>query len=245
MASKKDKGSDAGQADEPQLGLTGGAVKSDGAYRVLARKYRPQTFEDAFIGQAAMVRTLGNAFAAGRIAHAFMLTGVRGVGKTTTARIIAKALNCIGPDGKRTLPVEELFAGYYETVLARNELIAELRIPPQGSRRAAYVKVTTGSADDWPALGVAVVIDGDRGAIKSARVVASAATSKATRMKSAEAVLNGKTVDDKVLKEAGEAAAAEAEYIADVRGSVPYKRELMKVYIGRAVRAAMQANGAH
>jgi DNA polymerase-3 subunit gamma/tau len=71
---------------------------------VLARKYRPQTFEDAFIGQAAMVRTLANAFAAGRIAHAFMLTGVRGVGKTTTARIIAKALNCIGPDGKRTEP---------------------------------------------------------------------------------------------------------------------------------------------
>ena len=107
------------------------------------------------------------------------------------------------------------------------------------------MKVTTGSADDWPALGVAVVIDGDRGAIKSARVVASAATSKASRLKSAEAVLNGKSVDDKLLKDAGEAAAAEAEYIADVRGSVPYKRELMKVYIGRAVRAAMQGNGAH
>ena len=72
-------------------------------YQVLARKYRPQTF-DALIGQDAMVRTLGNAFAADRIAHAFMLTGVRGVGKTTTARIIAKALNCIGPDGKRTEP---------------------------------------------------------------------------------------------------------------------------------------------
>ena len=100
---KKDKGSNAG-ADEPDLGLTGGAAKGDGAYRVLARKYRPQNFEDAFIGQSAMVRTLGNAFASGRVAHAFMLTGVRGVGKTTTARIIAKALNCIGPDGKRGEP---------------------------------------------------------------------------------------------------------------------------------------------
>jgi DNA polymerase III subunit gamma/tau len=67
-------------------------------YRVLARKYRPTTFDD-LIGQEAMVRTLRNAFAAGRVAHAFMLTGVRGVGKTTTARIIARALNCIGPDG--------------------------------------------------------------------------------------------------------------------------------------------------
>ena len=68
------------------------------AYQVLARKYRPATFAD-LIGQDAMVRTLKNAFAADRIAHAFIMTGVRGVGKTTTARIIAKGLNCVGPDG--------------------------------------------------------------------------------------------------------------------------------------------------
>ncbi len=67
-------------------------------YRVLARKYRPQNF-DELIGQQALVRTLRNAIDSGRIAHAFMLTGVRGVGKTTTARIIAKALNYAGPDG--------------------------------------------------------------------------------------------------------------------------------------------------
>ena len=67
-------------------------------YRVLARKYRPTSFDD-LIGQDTMVRILRNAFATGRVAHAFMLTGVRGVGKTTTARIIARALNCVGPDG--------------------------------------------------------------------------------------------------------------------------------------------------
>ena len=67
-------------------------------YRVLARKYRPQTFAEV-IGQEAMVRTLTNAIAVGRIAHAFILTGVRGVGKTSTARIIARALNCVGADG--------------------------------------------------------------------------------------------------------------------------------------------------
>jgi DNA polymerase-3 subunit gamma/tau len=72
-------------------------------YRVLARKYRPTDFT-GLIGQEALVRTLSNAFATGRIAHAFMLTGVRGVGKTTTARIIARALNCIGADGKNTVP---------------------------------------------------------------------------------------------------------------------------------------------
>ncbi|WP_425410562.1 DNA polymerase III subunit gamma/tau [Hyphococcus sp.] len=67
-----------------------------GAYQVLARKYRPQNFDD-LIGHGAMVRTLKNAFAAGRIAHAYILTGVRGVGKTTTARILARALNYVGP----------------------------------------------------------------------------------------------------------------------------------------------------
>ncbi len=68
-------------------------------YRVLARKYRPRHFDD-LIGQETLVRTLTNAINSGRIAHAFMLTGIRGVGKTTTARIIAKALNYTGPDGK-------------------------------------------------------------------------------------------------------------------------------------------------
>jgi DNA polymerase-3 subunit gamma/tau len=68
------------------------------AYRVLARKYRPTDFGD-LIGQDVLVRILRNAFRLDRVAHAFMLTGVRGVGKTTTARIIARALNCIGPDG--------------------------------------------------------------------------------------------------------------------------------------------------
>jgi len=68
-------------------------------YRVLARKYRPQSFAE-LIGQGAMVKTLANAIQTDRLAHAFLLTGVRGVGKTSTARLIAKALNCIGPDGE-------------------------------------------------------------------------------------------------------------------------------------------------
>ena len=67
-------------------------------YRVLARKYRPDRFSE-LIGQEALVRTLGNALSLGRLAHAFVLTGVRGVGKTSTARLLARGLNCIGPDG--------------------------------------------------------------------------------------------------------------------------------------------------
>jgi DNA polymerase III subunit gamma/tau len=88
--------------EKPPETVSGGAP----AYRVLARKYRPQTFDD-LIGQEAMVRTLANAFATGRIAQAYMLTGVRGVGKTTTARLIARALNYTGSD-QPTLRMPEL-----------------------------------------------------------------------------------------------------------------------------------------
>jgi DNA polymerase-3 subunit gamma/tau len=88
------------QSESPPLGLDlPEAAPAASPYRVLARKYRPQTFEQ-LIGQDAMVKTLANAIERGRIAHAFLLTGVRGVGKTSTARLVAKALNCIGPDGQ-------------------------------------------------------------------------------------------------------------------------------------------------
>jgi DNA polymerase III subunit gamma/tau len=75
------------------------SVEAAQPYRVLARKYRPQTFSE-LIGQDAMVKTLANAIERNRLAHAFLMTGVRGVGKTSTARLIAKALNCVGPDGQ-------------------------------------------------------------------------------------------------------------------------------------------------
>ncbi|MFN4357055.1 DNA polymerase III subunit gamma/tau [Sphingopyxis alaskensis] len=95
--------SDSADDETPMLGMdlpeAPAPAASSGPYRVLARKYRPQTFAE-LIGQDAMVKTLGNAIARDRLAHAFLMTGVRGVGKTSTARLIAKALNCIGPDGQ-------------------------------------------------------------------------------------------------------------------------------------------------
>ena len=144
----------------------------------------------------------------------------------------------------RSIAVEDLFAGYFETVLAKNELITELNVPPQGNVRAAYLKVTTGSAEDWPALGVAVALTTAGATVSSVRVVVSAATEKAIRLKGAEAALSGSRIDDKALARAGDAAASEAECVADIRGSAAYKRELVRVYVGRAVRAALDGNGA-
>jgi carbon-monoxide dehydrogenase medium subunit len=154
----------------------------------------------------------------------------------------------LGPDGERSLPVEEMFAGYFETNLAKNELIADVRIPAQGKKRAAYLKVTTGSADDWPALGVAAVIGTEDGVVTSSRIVVSAATDKVTRLKETGKVLKGAKIDKKIdarlIARLGDAAVAEAQIVSDGRGSAAYKRELLRVYVGRAVRAAMMENGA-
>jgi carbon-monoxide dehydrogenase medium subunit len=152
---------------------------------------------------------------------------------------LGATLTLVNPAGQRLLPVEELFAGYYETVLGKNELIADVHIPSQGSKSGWYSKVTTGSADDWPALGVAAVIDATGDDIRSVRLVASAATDRATRLRSAESVLNGKRADERLIAQAAEAALQDCELIADVRGSVAYKRELMRVYVRRTVHAAL------
>ena len=94
--------SDATKQSEPTL-VFGDRSSDNSSYRVLARKYRPATFDD-LIGQDAMVRTVSNAFESARIPQAWILTGVRGVGKTTTARILARALNYERPDGSITAP---------------------------------------------------------------------------------------------------------------------------------------------
>ncbi|HMQ95287.1 DNA polymerase III subunit gamma/tau, partial [Amaricoccus sp.] len=131
---------------------------AESAYRVLARKYRPATFAD-LIGQEAMVRTLRNAFASDRIAHAFVLTGVRGVGKTTTARIIAKGLNCIGADGQggvtiapcgqcapcraiaegRHVDVLEMDAATHTQVEKMRDLLASVPYRPAETRYKVYI----------------------------------------------------------------------------------------------------------
>jgi carbon-monoxide dehydrogenase medium subunit len=145
-----------------------------------------------------------------------------------------------GPKGDRELAVEDLYAGYYETVLEKDELITSVTVPALNGRKAAYMKVTSRTADDWPALGVAVSFALDGGAIKDPRVVISAATEKVTRMASAEKVLQGVAPDDAVLNLAGDAAVDEATILSDAHGSAAYKRELLRVYMRRAIRQAIE-----
>jgi carbon-monoxide dehydrogenase medium subunit len=188
----------------------------------------------------ANVRVRNVATVGGNLAHGDPHMDLPGV-----LMALGASVTVAGRSGERSLKVEDLFAGYYETVLGRDELIARLTIPPQGSRRAAYVKCTTGSTEDWPALGVAVSLDADGGSVKSATVVVSAATEKVMRLTATEGVLNGARIDDAVLRRAGDAAAAEAETVSDIRGSAAYKRELLRVYVARAVRRALDQGAAH
>lgn len=121
-----------------------------------------------------------------------------------------------GKKGKRTIAVEDLYAGYLENTLQRGELITEIEIPAMGKRRAAYLKCTTRSADDWPAVGVAAVL-GDE-----TRIFVSAATDRPTRI-------------------ADEGAIAGLKIEGDLHGSADYKRQLLRVYLRRAIHEARSA----
>jgi aerobic carbon-monoxide dehydrogenase medium subunit len=150
-------------------------------------------------------------------------------------------ISITGPNGNREMPLEQLYAGYYETVLEKNELITAVTVPALNGRKTAYIKVTSRSADDWPALGVAVSFAFTGGVLHDPIVVVSAATEKVTRMTSAEQLLQGAAAEDAVLTRAGDAAAEEASILSDAHGSAAYKRELLRVYLRRAVRQALGA----
>ena len=138
-----------------------------------------------------------------------------------------------GKGGKRVVGVEALYAGYLENTLKRDELITSVSIPALGRGAAAYLKCTTRSADDWPAVGVAAVIDGD-----DVRIVLGAATDKPTRLRAAEKILAG---NSGALKQACEAAAEEVHIEGDLHGSAAYKKQLVRVYVARAIHEARSA----
>jgi carbon-monoxide dehydrogenase medium subunit len=127
-----------------------------------------------------------------------------------------------------------LYAGYLETTLKPGELITEVQIPALGGRRAAYLKCTTRSADDWPALGMAVVLDAQK---REASIVVSAATDRPTHLAVAEKLFSGKEITESLLNQAAEAARA-IDIEGDLHGSAAYKKHLIGVYLKRAVNEA-------
>lgn len=157
---------------------------------------------------------------------------------------LGASVRLAGPGGERILPVGDLFTGYLETALANNELIAAVSVPPQNGRRAAYAKVTARSADDWPALGLAVSVGIEDGAVRDPRIAIGAATETARRLPQTEALLAGRRIDARLLRDAGRAAAAEARVVADHHGSAAYKRVLVEVHLGRVLQQALAGGSA-
>ncbi len=150
--------------------------------------------------------------------------------------VLGAAVRTASPRGGRTIAVDELFVSYLETVLAGDELIVGLHLPPRPSRRAAYIKCTARAADDWPALGIAVGLSAEDNLAREVRIAIGAATPTAMRLRGAEAVAEGRTLDEARLRETARQAAAEAPVVADQHGSAAYKRVLVEVHVRRALR---------
>jgi aerobic carbon-monoxide dehydrogenase medium subunit len=225
--------------------LTAIAPAGDGALKIGAMTALSVVERSAAVRAHAPVitrtlRTLSNvrvrnvATVGGHLAHADPHMDLPPVLIALGARV-----SVTGRSGERTVPVEDLFAGYFETVLARDELISELVVPAQGTRRAWYLKCTTRAVHDWPALGVAVSLDSEGDTVREASIVISAATEKPTRLSGAEKILHGSRIGDALLRQAGDVAAEEAELISDGQGSAAYKQQLVRVYVARALRAAV------
>jgi carbon-monoxide dehydrogenase medium subunit len=154
---------------------------------------------------------------------------------------LGTTLTVAGRKGTRQVGLEDFFVGYYETAIARDELITFAEVPPQAGWQSAYIKCTTRSADDWPALGIACSIRREGDVAADIRIMISAATEKLTRLTLAEKELRGRSLSDAALIAAAEAGQAEARdnLVEDSRGSAAYKAELVRVYIRRCLQEAL------
>jgi aerobic carbon-monoxide dehydrogenase medium subunit len=143
---------------------------------------------------------------------------------------------------ERVIPVEEIFAGYYETTISNDELVAEIEVPIRPGWYSRYVKVTTRAAHDWPALGLALSLDFEDTRVRDLRLVLSAAIDRPVRLLQAEGALRGEQINDASLKRAVEACLGEVEIESDSRGSSDYKRHLLAVHLRRAIDAIAAEN---
>jgi aerobic carbon-monoxide dehydrogenase medium subunit len=208
-----------------KLGLS--SIESSGELRIgamttLSALERSPEVRNGWPVIARTLRTLSNvrvrnvATVGGALAHADPHMDLPPLLSALGAKVVLQDRH-----GQRAIPVEDLYAGYLENTLKPGELITHVEIPPLAKRGAAYLKCTTRSADDWPAVGVAVVLGKMRG--EETRIFVSAAT-------------------DRPMRIADESALAGLKIEGDLHGSAPYKRQLLKVYLRRAIDEARNAS---
>jgi len=160
-----------------------------------------------------------------------------------TLLALGASVDAVGPGGKRTIPLDEFFTDYYENALEPGEVLTHINVPPPPARHAqAFSKFLPRSVDDYATVAVAVSLalspDGKR--CEEAQIGLGSVAPTPLRARGAEAVLRGQELTDAVLREAGEAAAAECDPLPDIRGSAEYKREMVKVWLARTVRRALE-----
>lgn len=180
----------------------------------------------------ANVRVRNVATVGGNLAHADPHLDLPPVWYALGARV-----KIVGPRGERTVPVEDVFAGYYETTIENDELVAEIEVPVKAGWRSRYVKVTTRATHDWPALGLTLSVQVHERRLSDIRLVFSAAVDRPIRLAAAEAVLRGAEIGAAVLARAGEAAFEEVDIESDNRGSAEYKKHLLRVHLVRTIQA--------
>jgi carbon-monoxide dehydrogenase medium subunit len=206
------------------------------ASATVAKSY-PLLLDTAKVIADPLVRN--KATVGGNLAHADPANDHPATMLAYNAQIIAR-----GPKGARTIAIDDLFVGLFETSLVPGEILTEIRIPkPVAGSGGAYLKIER-KVGDYAVAAVAVQLELAGKAIKSVRIGLTNVSSIPMRAKNAEAALAGKQLTNDVLDAAGKAAAAECDPSADLRGQVDYKRDMVRVLIKRAVRrAAERAQG--
>jgi carbon-monoxide dehydrogenase medium subunit len=142
-------------------------------------------------------------------------------------------------DSSRSIPIEGFYEGYYTTKLKSDEIIESISIPSIKNRQCIYIKCTTRVVDDWPTLGVAINSKLNNQVFDSPIIVLSAVVETPTRLLSVEKLLQGKSPSDQLLEEAGELASSSIDPQDDARGSSAYKRQLIKIYVRRAIQKSL------
>ena len=148
-------------------------------------------------------------------------------------------LDIVSAKGSRSIAVVDLFRGYYETQLAEGEIIQTVRIPSMAGRICHYLKCTTRSADDWPAVGICVNVQIHAHVIQDAHIVLGSALEVPTRLREVEECLNGHLASEALSVKAGELGASLVTPMDDALGSSVYKKQLVKIYLTRALQACM------
>ena len=214
-----------------------------GAMTTLAELERSLPVRDVAPTMTRALRTLSNvrvrsvATLGGHLAHGDPHMDLPPILMTLGARVRAT-----GRRGERWIDMDDFPVGYYQTALARDEFIAEVAVPAQPAGvHTWYAKYTALSADDWPTVGVAVWYRVDSDRIAEARIAVSAATERPLRVAGAEGSLVGASPTPEAFAKAADAAAGEVEPLADIRGSAPYTREMVRVHVRRALAQALDA----